>query len=318
MSYMAGVLALVLAGGEGTRLRPLTECECKPALPFVGGYRIVDFVLANLVNSGLRAIYVLAQYRPASLLAHIDTIWLPHVRNARGSIRVVVPGQTPFGGTAAAVAGHWHLVERHQPEVVAIFAADHIYRMDVQQMVQFHVGHDADVTVAAVAVPIESACSLGVISADRRGGINGFEEKPAHPRSLPRDASRAYASMGNYLFRPRVLHSVLARAAEHPGLDFGRHILPSLRPSGYRVFAYDFTDNRVPGLRSYEEAAYWRDVGTLEALADARRDAAGRQPRLELCNDAWPIRQDLLDAGESSPRPKAPTQPVRHRRAAIQ
>ena len=295
MNDIADVLAFVLAGGEGMRLRPLTERECKPALALVGAYRIVDFVLANLVNSGVRTIYVLAQYQPASLIAHIQTIWLPRVCCAGGRISVVVPEHAPFIGTAAAVAGHWNIVERHRPNTVAIFAADHIYRMDVRQMVRLHLEREADVTIAATAVPIESACALGVISVDRSDMIAAFDEKPARPQPLPTDPRRAYASMGNYLFRCTVLHRILARRVQQADLDFGRHILPSLCPSSYRVFAYDFTSNQIPGLRSHEEPSYWRDVGTLKALAMARDDITQSRPRLELGNRAWPIRQDLMN-----------------------
>ena len=194
-------------------------------------------------------------------------------------------------GTADAVYQNRHLVERHRPELVAVFAADHVYRMDVQQMAEFHHGCSADVTVAAVPVPIESASSFGVIAADMDGRIREFHEKPARPAAMSTDPTRAYASMGNYLFDPHVLVTFLDGARENGGADFGRDVMPRLARCS-RSFAYDFASNRVPGVQPYEEAAYWRDVGTISALQAARRDVAGFQPRFDLRNAWWPIRSE--------------------------
>ena len=287
------VLAMVLAGGEGTRLRPLTAHQSKPALRFAPGHRIVDFVLANLVNSQVRLIYLLAQYKPASLVEHIEAHWLSRQRIADCSIGVILPSSSAskvsFAGTADAVFRNLDLVTRHQPDVVAVFAADHIYRMDVRQMVQFHESQDADVTIAGVRVPIEKASAFGVMAVDDRGVVQCFEEKPASPRAIPGDSKHALASMGNYLFRPSVLVDLLEQMVLRTGYDFGRHVMPMLPASGRRVVAYDFAFNFVPGLRSCEQRGYWRDVGTLEALTEAQSDVQEPFPRLSLSNPQWPL-----------------------------
>jgi glucose-1-phosphate adenylyltransferase len=278
------ILAFVLAGGEGTRLRPLTLERAKPAVGFAGGYRLMDFVLSNLVNSGVASIYVLAQYKADSVLAHIATVWGP-------GIKVLLPrsgGAQGYTGTATAVQQNMDVVEREQPDLVAVFAADHVYRMDLRQMAAFHRARAAQLTVAAVAVPIESARSFGVISAHRDGSVREFQEKPLRPLPLPGDECRAYASMGNYLFEPGVLEQALSDAGRRGGSDFGRHVLPHL-PRRHRVFAYDLADNVLPGIRPYEEPAYWRDVGTLPALIAARKDVMGARPRFNLRNPSWPI-----------------------------
>jgi glucose-1-phosphate adenylyltransferase len=285
------ILALVLAGGEGTRLYPLTAEHAKPALPFANGYRIVDFVLSNLVNSHISTIYVLAQYKPESLIRHIAAAWAPWFSDSQGMIKVLLPrsNRQLFRGTADAVHQYLDLVQAHSPDAVAIFAADHVYRMDVRQMVEFHESRRAQVTVAAVAVPIEKASSFGVISAQSDGRVRAFHEKPRAPVPMPRDPSRAYASMGNYLFEPRVLERALEQGLPRGDTDFGRDILPRLCRSA-RMYAYDFSDNQVPGVEDFEEPAYWRDVGTLSALAAAQQDAMGLRPRFNLWNHRWPIR----------------------------
>jgi glucose-1-phosphate adenylyltransferase len=282
-------LALVLAGGEGQRLRPLTEHRAKPAVPFVDGYRIVDFVIANLVNSGVPKIYVLAQYKPAELIQHLHEVWQPVFSHPDRVLEVVLPQGAPYAGTVGAVHRNLRLVGRHHPDTVAVFAADHIYRMDVGQMLGFHRDSEADVTVAAIRVPIERASAFGVISTDASHRIETFDEKPANPRAIPGDPRHAYASMGNYLFKPGVLARLVEDTLGEGGTDFGRHVMPSLPASGYRALAYDFAENEIPGLRSHEERAYWRDVGTLEALAEARHDSRGPQPKIDLENQHWPI-----------------------------
>src|SRR5262245_5022484 len=286
------ILALVLAGGEGTRLLPLTVEQSKPALPFANGYRIVDFALSNLVNSGVCAIYVLVQYMPQSLIRHIESVWAPRLSSKKGFIRALLPrpdvGCGYFRGTADAVYQNLDLIESHRPDLVAVFAADHIYRMDVGQMVCFHQGRNADVTVAALPVPIESAASFGVIVAGPGGKVREFLEKPAQPPAIPGDPTRAYASMGNYIFDANVLVGLLHGAQRTSGFDFGRDILPRL-PGRGRVYAYDFVTNYVPGVQAHEEPAYWRDVGTLENLAAAQGDVQGPSPRFNLLNPQWPI-----------------------------
>ena len=207
------VLALVLAGGNGTRLHPLTAEHAKPALPFAADYRIVDFVLSNLVNSGITSIYVLAQYKPQSLIEHIRAVWAPALRGPGRFVSVVLPGaesaRAPFLGTADAVHKNLHLCARHAPDLVAVFAADHVYRMDVGQMVEAHVLSKADISVAAVPVPVERASPFGIIAAQADGRIREFQEKPERPVPIPERPSHAYASMGNYLFDPGVLAALL-------------------------------------------------------------------------------------------------------------
>ena len=286
------VLAFVMAGGEGTRLHPLTAALPKPGLPFGGGGRLIDFVLSNLYNSRIRMIYVLLQYRPQVLLDHIAGNWTSSPRGTDGFVRPVLPALTPAGepfrGTAHAVHQCLHLVEQHAPDIVAVFAADHVYRMDVRQMVRFHEERGADASVAAVPVSVEQASSFGIIEADDRDRIRGFQEKPREPARLAAAPDRAYASMGNYLFNPPVLARALRDACERGEFDFGRHVLPRLIHD-YRVLAYDFSGNVVPGVNAYEEPAYWRDVGTVEAYVAAQRDLLGTTPRFELNNHKWPI-----------------------------
>ena len=287
------IVAMVLAGGEGTRLYPLTAEHAKPALPFANGYRIIDFVLSNLLNSGITSIYVLAQYKPESLVQHIAQAWTPALEDRGGAIKVLLPRSNTLGGqfkgTADAVYQHLDLLAAHAPDLVAVFAADHIYRMDVRQMVDHHLEHDAEVTVAAVGVPVELSASFGILSADADGRVRDFREKPKRAAPIKGDPSRAYASMGNYLFEPEVLEDVLEDARRRGDTDFGRDVLPRIC-SQRRVFAYDFGQNRVPGVQEFEERSYWRDVGTLSALAAAQQDAMGQRPRFNLWNSRWPIR----------------------------
>ncbi len=285
------IVALVLAGGEGTRLYPLTAEHAKPALPFASGYRIVDFVLSNLVNSGISTIYVVAQYKPESLVRHIQAAWAPWFENGEGMIKTLLPrsNRLPFRGTAHAVDQCLDVVQAHSPDLIAVFAADHVYRMDVRQMVAFHRARKADATLAAVAVPVERASSFGVISTLADGRVREFREKPQQPSTLPHDATRAFASMGNYLFQPEVLERALQDARERNDTDFGRDVLPRLCGS-VRMYAYDFSDNQVPGVQEFEERSYWRDVGTLAALAAAQQDAMGPRPRFNLWNRRWPVR----------------------------
>jgi glucose-1-phosphate adenylyltransferase len=287
------IVALVLAGGEGTRLYPLTAEHAKPALPFANGYRIIDFVLSNLVNSRISTIYVLAQYKPASLISHIETAWAPWLAEGQGTIRTLLPRSNTLGGqfkgTADAAYQYLDLVHAHQPDLVAVFSADHVYRMDVRQMVAFHQARDAQATVAAVSVPIETASSFGIISAAADGRVSRFTEKPSDPAHIPGDPTRAYASMGNYLFDPATLERVLREGRRLGETDFGRHVLPRIATTA-RVHAYDLAQNEVPGVQEFEERPYWRDVGTLAALAAAQQDAMGQRPRFNLWNRRWPIR----------------------------
>src|SRR5688572_17450307 len=290
------IVAMVMAGGEGTRLYPLTAEHAKPAVPFASGYRLVDFVLSNLVNSRISTIYVLAQYKPESLIKHISAAWAPWFADGEGMIKVLLPRSNTLGGqfkgTADAVYQYLDLVHAHAPDLVAVFAADHVYRMDVRQMVAFHRERCADVTVSAVGVPLAQASHFGCLVTAKDGRISEFREKPQRAPAMPSDPARAYASMGNYLFDPEVLEDALHEARRRGDTDFGSDVLPRLC-SSRRVYAYDFADNRVPGLQDHEEPAYWRDVGTLTALAAAQQDAMGSAPRFNLWNRRWPIRGEF-------------------------
>jgi glucose-1-phosphate adenylyltransferase len=303
------IVALVLAGGEGTRLYPLTAEHAKPALPFANGYRICDFVLSNLVNSNIGTIYVLAQYKPESLIKHIQTAWAPCFEESSGLIKVLLPRSNTlegqFKGTADAVYQYLDLLEAHEPDIVAVFAADHIYRMDVRQMVDYHYQRGAGVTVSALGVPIDSARAFGVLKTGTDGRVREFREKPKTPSPIPGDPRRAYVSMGNYLFEPAVLERALVEARSRGETDFGRDLLPRLSRSE-RVYAYDFAQNEVPGLQECEERAYWRDVGTLSALAAAQQDAMGTEPRFNLWNARWPIRGEH----EATVRRRVDTRPL--------
>jgi glucose-1-phosphate adenylyltransferase len=309
------IVSLVLAGGEGTRLYPLTAEHAKPALPFANGFRIVDFVLSNLVNSGLSTIYVLAQYKPDSLMKHIESAWAPWFAD-EGMIRVLLPRSNTlsgqFKGTADAVFQHLDLLQAHAPDLVAVFAADHVYRMDVRQMIAFHRERRAEATVAAVSVPIEQAASFGILSTTAGGRVREFREKPrAGVPPIPGDPRRAYASMGNYLFDPNLLERVLEESRDLGHTDFGRDILPRICQRE-RVYAYDFSHNRVPGVQEHEERAYWRDVGTLSALAAAQQDAMGQKPRFNLWNSRWPIHgQPRVQLGVAA-RGSRPAEIARH------
>ena len=286
------VLAMVLAGGQGTRLEPLTADRSKPAVPFAGRYRIVDFVLSNLVNSGIRGIYLLVQYKSQSLIEHVQKAW-GHTLSYSGQFITVVPPQMRegpewFQGTSDAVFQNINLIKSHAPDLVAVFGADHIYRMDVRQMIAFHRQNSADVSVAAIPVPLQDVSAYGVIDADRAGRISAFLEKPDSAPPMAGDPDHAYGSMGNYLFETEVLLTALREAHQRGEHDFARHILPRLINS-HRVFAYNFADNRIAGVAGYEEQAYWRDVGTIDAYFAANRDTLGEQPRFKLFNPQWVI-----------------------------
>ena len=302
------ILAMVLAGGNGTRLHPLTAELAKPALPFAHGYRIVDFVLSNLVNSDISSIHVLVQYKPQSLITHIHTAWAAWSQGVQPAIKIVRPETGvragAYKGTADAVYQNRHLIEREQPDLVAVFAADHVYRMDVRQMARFHQERGADVSIAAVPVPIDQASAFGIIAKGRAGEILDFQEKPEEPVSMTTDPDRAYASMGNYLFNPSVLLDALDEADRRGETDFGRHVLPRLLRRQH-VFAYDFASNDVPGVWHYEERGYWRDIGTIDAYHAAQRDVLGPLPRFDLANRAWPIHGDGCHAQGRLARPAA-------------
>jgi len=294
MKRRARVLAMIMAGGKGERLHPLTRDRSKPAVPFAGRYRIVDFVLSNFVNSDMLSLYVLVQYKSQSLIEHVRLAW-----RTTGIVPdyfvTVVPPQMRFGpawyrGTADAVLQNLNLIDDFNPDVVAIFGADHIYRMDVNQMLAFHEETGADVTVAARSVPRADASAFGVLGVDRQNRVIDFVEKPKDPPAMPGHPDRALVSMGNYLFRRQALvDALLVDARRSTDHDFGRSIIPELVP-GARVYGYDFQGNEVPGVKPYEEQGYWRDVGTLSSYWEAHMDLLGESPRFDLDNQYWPVR----------------------------
>jgi glucose-1-phosphate adenylyltransferase len=249
-------------------------------------------VLSNLANSDIRSIYLLVQYMPQSLIEHIRKAWAVSALFSEQFVTVVPPQMTKehmqFGGTADAVYQSLNLMNMHRPDLVAVFGADHIYRMDVRQMVRFHCENEADVTVAALPVPLDQVSSFGIIETDAAGRIHGFQEKPAQAEPMPNDPQRAYASMGNYLFRADMLRQALEEAHRLGETDFGHHVLPRLSQT-HRVFAYDFSTNVVPGTKPYEEAGYWRDVGTLDTYFEAHMDVLGIEPCFDAFNPQWPI-----------------------------
>lgn len=281
-----------MAGGQGARLRPLTDTRSKPAVPFGARYRIVDFVLSNLVNSGFSSIYLLVQYKSQSLIEHVRKAWTISPLFPDCFVTVVPPqmrdGPSWFGGTADAVCQNLRLIASHHSDLVLVFGADHVYRMDVAQMVDFHLDHAADVTLSALSVPVTQASAFGVLDVDTQGRVRGFAEKPERPRPRADDPTRAWVSMGNYLFCTGALLKTLREVRRQKETDFGCQVLPRLL-DGHRVFAYDFAANALPGLKPYEEAAYWRDVGTIDAFHAAHQDTLGGEPRLDLFNPDWPV-----------------------------
>jgi glucose-1-phosphate adenylyltransferase len=286
------VLAFVLAGGKGERLFPLTVFRSKPSVPFGGRYRIIDFVLSNLVNSHLYSIYLLVQYKSQSLIEHVRQNWVLSSVIKDHFVTVVPPqmrmGPEWFQGTADAVFQNIDLIRQFDPGLVIVFGADHIYRMDVRQMLDFHLRKGAYVTVAARPVSIEEATAFGVIVTDSESRISGFQEKPKKPIPIPDDPTRAYVSMGNYIFNKDTLIDALAMAQRKKQHDFGAHIIPGLVDTG-KVFAYDFAANIIPGTLPYEEKGYWRDVGTIKSYFDTHRNMLGEFPLFDLNNAMWPI-----------------------------
>ena len=260
-------------------------------MPFGGLYRLVDFALSNLVNSGLRRIVVLTQYRSHSLDLHMEKTW--RLSPLLGNYVVTVPAQMRtgrhwFAGSAGAVYQTLNIIDDEQPKYVAVFGADHIYRMDVEPMVLQHIESGAGVTVAGIPVPIEDASSFGIIEATEDGRMRSFVEKPESPTPIPRDPTRAFASMGNYVFNTEILReAVTADAAEDTKHDMGTNIIPTLVDSG-DAWVYDFGKNEVPG-QVERERGYWRDVGTIDAYFQASMDLVAAQPVFDLYNYDWPI-----------------------------
>jgi glucose-1-phosphate adenylyltransferase len=287
------VLGIVLAGGAGKRLAPLTADRAKPAVPFGGSYRLVDFALSNLVNAGILRIAVLTQYKSHSLDRHISQTW--RMSSLLGNYVTPVPAQQRLGphwytGSADAIYQSLNLIYDDRPDLVIVFGADHVYRMDPRQMIDQHVTHGAGVTVAAIPVPRMDATAFGVIQAGADGiTLEAFLEKPADPPPLPGRPDQAYASMGNYLFSTDLLVEALRKDAASPTSrhDMGGDIIPMLVDEE-SAQVYDFMTNEVPGANP-GDAGYWRDVGTLDSYFDAHMDLCAVVPVFNLYNDRWPI-----------------------------
>ncbi len=287
---MKDTLAVILAGGKGTRLEPLTRDRAKPAVPFGGNYRIIDFVLSNCLNSGLRKMLVLTQYKAMSLDRHINLGWRDFFCRELDEFIDIVPPQQRidenwYQGTADAVYQNIYAIEKERPKYLVILAGDHIYKMNYHSMIQYHKDMQADLTIGALRVPCHEATEFGVMQVDSDQRIIGFQEKPAQPRSIPNDPGHALASMGIYVFNTRFLFEQLCRDANDPKShhDFGKNIIPSIIDR-HRVFAFPFKDE------NRKRDAYWRDVGTLDAFYEANMDLVGIDPLLNLYDESWPIR----------------------------
>jgi glucose-1-phosphate adenylyltransferase len=285
-------IAMVLAGGRGERLGPLTARRAEPSVSFGGKYKLIDFVLSNMFNSGIKKVYILTQYRAFSLNKHIRESWGKWT--GLGEFYVAISPETSsesekwFKGTADAILQYLRFVESSNADYVAVFGGDHIYRMDVSQMINYHRTQGADITIAALEVPAEDAKRFGVISVDSDSKVTAFEEKPAHPKSIP-GKQTCFASMGNYIFTTKKLIEVLQEGKKlHENLDFGRHVIPMMLEHGDRVMAYNFHDNVIPGMKA-EERGYWKDVGTIDAYYNANMDLIQAEPQLDLYNYSWPI-----------------------------
>ena len=282
---------MIMAGGQGSRLQPLTRDRAKPAVHFGGTYRIIDFVLNNFINSGIFKIKVLTQFKSDSLNKHISAAW--NLNASLDQYVDLVPAQMRTGGdwykgTADAIFQNINLITDERPDLVAIFGGDHIYKMDVNQMINFHLSRAALLTIAAIPVPIEEASEFGMIEVDSDNRMIGFEEKPREPKQMPDRPGWCLASMGNYIFTSKFLVRELLKSSGGGATDFGKHIIPSLYPE-YPVYVYDFNTNIVRGEQARTKG-YWRDVGTLDALFEANMDICAENPAFDLYNNYWPIR----------------------------
>lgn len=291
-------VGMVLAGGKGSRLHPLTWKRTKPAVPFASKYRIIDFALNNMINSGIYGMYVLTQFKAQSLTEHIQRNW--RFGNFLSDYFITLApaqmylyeelGAEWYRGTADAIYQNIHLIENNDADLVAIFSGDHIYKMDISHMVQSHLDNNADITIAAYPSSLTEGKRFGILQVDQNYQITDFEEKPDNPTPIPGQPDTCLASMGNYIFSARALFKLLNKDAankdsEH---DFGNNVLPMALAEGYKLMAYDFASNPLPGQTGPN--TYWRDVGTLDSYHDANMDLVAITPEFDLFNDDWPLR----------------------------
>ena len=290
--------AIVLAGGRGRRLHDLTAWRAKPAVPFGGKHRIIDFALSSCVNSGIRRIGVATQYKAHSLMQHLQRGW-SFLDSHLHEFLEALPAQQRnregwYDGTADALYQNIDILRMEEPRFVLVLAGDHVYKMDYGVMLAEHVEHEADVTIATIEVPVESASAFGVLDVDERGWLRGMQEKPARPQSLPDDPSRALVSMGIYVFNAEVLYKHLREDAADAGSthDFAKDLLPALMAAGSRVRAHRFADSCVNMVNG---CPYWRDVGTVDAYFEANMDLTRVRPELNMYDQSWPIRTNEED-----------------------
>jgi glucose-1-phosphate adenylyltransferase len=294
-------IAMVLAGGKGERLSPITVGRPKPAVPFGGKYKIVDFVLSNLFNSGIRRAYILTQYHAYSLNKHIKESWGRWV--GLGEFYDTISPETNnigeqwYTGTADAIYHNLRFIESSDADFVVIFGGDHIYKMDISQMMEYHRMNKADITIAALEVSPDDATRFGILNVDEDLRVTSFVEKPKDPTRIP-GRNTCFASMGNYIFSAKKLIDILKKGKRcHEDLDFGKHVIPMMLEEKDKIFAYSFFDNCVVGLES-NERGYWRDVGTIDSYYEANMDLVSVSPQLNLYNYSWPI---LTDQGNLPP-----------------
>ncbi|MBQ3774670.1 MAG: glucose-1-phosphate adenylyltransferase [Ruminobacter sp.] len=287
---MAGVIAMILAGGEGTRLQPLTVTRSKPAVPFAGSYRLIDFVLNNFVNSDIIRIFVLTQFKSQSLYMHMKKGWT--VNGIPGCFIDPIPAQMRMGkrwydGTADAIFQNLSFIRYNSPDQVCIFGSDHVYKMDIRQMLEYHKNKKADLTVSAIKVPIKQARSFGVIEVDSEWKMIGFEEKPKNPKPIPGEPDYALVSMGNYIFEADTLYEELAidSVNQNSTHDFGCDVIPNIYPKR-PVYVYNFLDNYIPNEKN---KGYWRDVGSIDMYWQTNMDLIDEEPSFVLHNPSWPL-----------------------------
>ncbi len=293
---MRKVLTFIMAGGKGERLLPLTRDRAKPAVPFGGIYRIIDFTLSNCINSGLRRINVLTQYKSISLQRHLRMGW--NIFNSGlGEYIDVIPAQQRVGsdwyrGTADAIYQNIYTIEQEKADEIVILAGDHVYKLNYYQMIDFHRSQGADLTVSVFEIKKENSAHLGVVETDAKGGVLGFEEKPARPKVIPDKPDKIYASMGIYVFNREVLEEELIDdAKKNTDHDFGKNIIPQMVRKGKKICAFNFSALKSEGeCLSDRDAAYWRDIGTVDGYYEANMDLLGAEPIFSLYDQNWPVR----------------------------